>query len=168
MYILLLFQTYSGSLIRCFTLTILKTLCILFLQELILAYRWTLPEEVKKLNSVRILINISRMNSRAIRFIKNVGHVLICSQRQKTHLRPITHMQNGSRQSLQLISVCFKVIHSQRFLSCFQCMLSCPVNSVFPEAMEEQKSNSAQLNLLLQPCIHALTSRSNKSLLSSL
>lgn len=97
----------------CFTLTILKTLCNLFLQELILTYRWTMPAEVKKLNNIRILINISRMNSRAIRLVKNMGHVLICSQRaggQKPHLRPTTHIRNGSRDSLYLISVCFKVV----------------------------------------------------------
>lgn len=72
-----------------------------------------MPAEVKKLNNIRILINISRMNSRAIRLVKNMGHVLICSQRaggQKPHLRPTTHIQNGSRDSLYLISVCFKVV----------------------------------------------------------
>lgn len=102
-----------GSLISCFTLTILKTSYNLLLKELILTYRWAVPAEVKKWNNTRILINISRMNSGAIRFVKNVGYVLICFQRtggQKPHLRPTTHIQNGSRHSLYLISVCFKVV----------------------------------------------------------
>lgn len=67
-----------------------------------------MPTEVKLLNIIRILINMSRINSRPIRVVQNVGHVLICSHRtgrQKTHLKLTTHIQNGSRHSLYLISV---------------------------------------------------------------
>lgn len=140
-----------GSLISFFTLTIVKTLCNLFLQELILTYRWTMPAEVKNWNNIRILINIPRMNSGTIRLVKNVGHALSSQGTggQKAHLRPATHIQNGSRQSLYLISVCFKVALSQRFLSCFQCMIPCTLNSVFPVAMKEQKDSYAQLQLSL-------------------
>lgn len=94
----------------------------------------SMPAEVKKLKGLRILVTMSRMNFRIYQTLKECGSCTSFFSEDwgtNPHILSQPPTQKNNRHSF--LQSCLKL----KVFSCFQCMMSCPLDFIFPVEVKE-------------------------------